>query len=86
MLGPFYLPGAPERSKVGTGYVLQGTVRSTQNCEPLPGAVIEFWLAGPDGHYADRYRATVVADNEGQYQFESDTHIKKMHSRYRYNC
>jgi hypothetical protein len=27
-LGPFYLPDAPVRAKVGHGYVLRGTVRS----------------------------------------------------------
>ena len=70
-LGPFYLPGAPVRSKVGTGYVLEGTVRSAPNCTPVPGARIELWLAGPDGRYGDSYRATVISDDAGRYRFES---------------
>jgi protocatechuate 3,4-dioxygenase beta subunit len=70
MLGPFYEPGAPERSKVGTGHLLQGTVRSAGDCRPLPGARVELWLAGPRG-YDDDHRATVVADEAGRYRFES---------------
>jgi protocatechuate 3,4-dioxygenase beta subunit len=70
-LGPFYKPDAPIRSKVGEGYVLQGVVRSTQDCQPISEAVIEFWMAGPDGQYTDDYRAQVIADEEGYYTFES---------------
>lgn len=71
-LGPFYVPGAPERTSVGQGHMLHGVVRSANGCAPLPGARIEFWLAGPDGNYSDAYRATVVAGADGAYQFESD--------------
>jgi protocatechuate 3,4-dioxygenase beta subunit len=72
MLGPFYKPNAPIRSSVGTGYALQGTVRSSKDCAPVPGAIIEFWLAGPDGEYDDAHRATVIADASGSYRFESN--------------
>jgi protocatechuate 3,4-dioxygenase beta subunit len=71
MLGPFYKPGAPERSSVGKGYVLRGTVKSSLDCSPLKGARIEFWLAGPDGNYGDDYRATLISDKSGDYYFES---------------
>jgi hypothetical protein len=71
MLGPFYRPGAPERSKVGEGYVLEGKVRSAADCAPVPGARVELWLAGPDGRYADRYRATIHSNSDGGYRFES---------------
>ncbi len=70
-LGPFYRPGAPVRSKVGEGFRLERTTPSSRGCRPLPGARIEFWLAGPDGRYADAYRATVFADERGAYAFES---------------
>ncbi len=70
-LGPFYRPGAPVRNVVGRGYVLTGRVLGAPDCRPVPGARVEFWLAGPDGRYADAYRATVVADAEGSYRFES---------------
>ena len=71
-LGPFYQPNSPIRSSVGKGYVLQGVVRSSKDCATVPGAVIEFWLAGPDGGYDDAHRATVVAGVSGAYRFESN--------------
>jgi protocatechuate 3,4-dioxygenase beta subunit len=49
MLGPFYEPGAPVRSSVGSGYVLSGTVLAAEECKPIPNAKIEFWLANPRG-------------------------------------
>lgn len=71
-LGPFYTPGAPERSKVGEGYVLTGAVRSSRDCSALKGARIEFWLTGPGGNYDDNHRATVLSDESGSYRFESN--------------
>ncbi|MDW7711288.1 MAG: hypothetical protein SCH98_12525 [Deferrisomatales bacterium] len=71
-LGPFYEPNAPLREKVGEGYVLQGTVRSSVDCSPLPGARIELWLVGTDGRYDDDHRATLFSDGLGQYRFESN--------------
>lgn len=70
-LGPFYKPGAPERTSVGQGYVLSGVVRST-SCRPLAGAQLEFWLAGPDGNYDDAHRATLFSNESGEYRFESN--------------
>jgi protocatechuate 3,4-dioxygenase beta subunit len=49
MLGPFYEPGAPVRTRVGSGYVLSGTVLAAKECKPIPNAQIEFWLANPRG-------------------------------------
>ena len=71
-MGPFYKPDAPVRSQVGEGYLLQGRVLSTADCRPLPEATIEFWLTGPDGRYDDAHRATVPADRQGAYRFESN--------------
>ena len=70
-LGPFYQPDAPVRSHVGKGYVLTGTVKSTAECMPIPNAKIEIWMAGPDGEYADAYRATLFSDSSGAFRFES---------------
>jgi protocatechuate 3,4-dioxygenase beta subunit len=67
-IGPFYRPNAPLRSKIGNGYVLEGTVRSAATCQPIPGARIEFWQAGPDGNYSDAWRATVLTDQQGHYR------------------
>lgn len=71
-LGPFYEPNAPERSSVGKGYVLSGAVRSSDDCSPIAGARVEFWLTGPDGRYDDDHRATVFAAADGKYTFESN--------------
>jgi len=71
LLGPFYRPNAPVRTSVGKGHVLRGTVRSAADCRPVPGARVELWLAGPNG-YDDDHRATVIADAEGRYLFESE--------------
>ncbi|MDF1578147.1 MAG: hypothetical protein RQ753_05410 [Desulfurivibrionaceae bacterium] len=71
-IGPFYRPNAPIRSSVGKGYLLEGTVRSAEGCKPLPGAVIEFWLVNEQGGYDDAHRATVIADQKGEYSFASN--------------
>jgi protocatechuate 3,4-dioxygenase beta subunit len=70
-LGPFYEPGAPVRSKVGTGYVLRGRVLTTR-CRAIARARIEFWLANPQGRYDDAHRAAVFAARDGRYRFESN--------------
>lgn len=70
-VGPFYRPDAPVRSKIGTGYVLTGTVRSSVDCTPVPKARIEVWQAGPDGEYDDAHRATLIAATNGNYRLET---------------
>ena len=72
-LGPFYKPNAPIRSSVGMGYVLRGVVRTAKDCSPVAGAMVELWLAGPNGEYDDAHRATTIADASGAYRFESNT-------------
>jgi hypothetical protein len=71
-LGPFYVPGAPVRSSVGTGYELTGTVRSFRGCEPVARATIEVWLADPGGRYDADHRATLFSAEDGGYRFESN--------------
>ena len=75
MLGPFYEPGAPVRTRVGSGYVLSGAVLATEECKPIPNARIEFWLANPGGEYDDTHRATVLAGKRGEYRFESNVPV-----------
>jgi protocatechuate 3,4-dioxygenase beta subunit len=73
VLGPYYEPGAPVRSKVGTGgYVLTGRVLATRTCRPLARARIEFWLVNEQGEYDDAHRATVFSRRNGSYRFESN--------------
>jgi protocatechuate 3,4-dioxygenase beta subunit len=75
MLGPFYEPGAPVRTSVGSGYVLSGSVLAAEECKPIPNARIEFWLANPRGNYDDAHRATVFAGERGRYRFESNVPV-----------
>src|SRR5215204_7809403 len=70
-LGPFYEPGAPVRSKVGSGYVLSGGVLAARTCRAIPRARIELWLVNPQGEYDDAHRATVIAGRRGAYRFQS---------------
>lgn len=71
LLGPYYQPNAPERNKVGNGYILKGVVKSALNCAPISGAKIEVWMAGPNGHYGDDWRATIFSNKDGTYLFSS---------------
>lgn len=71
-LGPFYEPGAPVRSKVGSGYVLSGRVLAARTCRAIPRARIELWLVNRQGEYDDAHRATVLAGRRGGYRFESN--------------
>jgi catechol 1,2-dioxygenase len=75
MLGPFYEPGAPVRTSVGSGYVLFGRVLAAAECKPIPNAQIEFWLANPRGDYDGAHRATVFADKSGEYRLESNVPV-----------
>jgi protocatechuate 3,4-dioxygenase beta subunit len=75
MLGPFYEPGAPVRTSVGSGYVLSGAVLAAEECKPIRNARIEFWLANPRGEYDDAHRATVLAGERGEYRFESNVPV-----------
>lgn len=70
-IGPFYKPDAPVRSRIGKGYVLSGTVRSSADCSPIAGARIEVWQTGPDGNYDDAHRATIIADKRGRYRLQT---------------
>ena len=74
-LGPYYEPGAPVRARVGQGYRLTGTVRSTNGCRALTAAKIEFWLVNPAGEYDDAHRATVPTRADGSYEFHSNNPV-----------
>ena len=71
-IGPFYRQGAPVRSTIGKGYLLQGTARSARDCSPIPRARIEVWQVGADGQYDEAHRATLYADKKGRYRLETD--------------
>ena len=72
MLGPFYVPGAPERNKTGDGLTVQGAVRSARECKGIRGAKLEWWSANGQGDYDDGHRATQVTDGEGRFRYVTD--------------
>ncbi|HXE96931.1 MAG TPA: hypothetical protein VN642_11025 [Dongiaceae bacterium] len=55
--GPFYLPGAPFRSKLapdsqpGERLAISGRVLAEPGCSPLAGAVVDVWHASAAGFY-----------------------------------
>jgi catechol 1,2-dioxygenase len=75
MLGPFYEPGTPVRTSVGSGYMLSGAVLGAKECKPIRKARIEVWLTNPRGEYDDAHRATVFAGERGGYRFESNVPV-----------
>jgi len=71
-LGPFYEPNAPERDHTGQGLIIEGTVRSARDCNPLSAAVIEWWSANSHGDYDNAHRATQHTSADGSYQYTTD--------------
>jgi len=69
--GPYYVPGAPERSKIGSGLIIRGTVRSSEDCSLLTDARIEWWQVNPEGIYDDAHRATLYAGQGSTYTLET---------------
>lgn len=86
LIGPFYVPGQPEKEtgadlikgNPGERVLVQGQIKSA-NGGPTPGAVIEIWQNGPNGLYTvqdpeqpdDNLRCTLHADDEGRYSFST---------------
>lgn len=71
-LGPFYVPGAPVRSRVGAGYVLSGKVLASGTCRGILRARVELWLVNPEGEYDVAHRATLFSGRAGSYRFTSN--------------
>lgn len=77
--GPFYKPGAPERSTLvepgmpGTRLTVSGRVLSV-NCQPLAGALFDVWQADDSGQYdlqGFTLRARFSPHKSGTYRFET---------------
>ncbi len=69
--GPFERLDAPRRAKIGTGHVLRGRILRATDCQPVRGAVVVLWQAGPNGYvYRPRGRGSVVTDGSGRFRFE----------------
>lgn len=77
--GPFYSPGSPEKSSLieegmpGVPILIFGRVFD-QDCNPIPGAKLDFWLADVNGEYDNdgyRLRGHLFTDDKGNYALES---------------
>lgn len=77
--GPFYTPNTPERSSfleegiTGIKLVVTGQVL-TPNCQPIAGAVLDFWHADDNGQYDNagyRLRGHQFTDANGNYYLET---------------
>ena len=78
ILGPFYIPGAPEMARLapdgapGTPVFITGTVYA-RDCEtPVSNAKVDVWHANDGGGYEDEhYRGVVYTSDNGQYAFQT---------------
>ena len=77
--GPYYSSGAPERTNLiepgipGTPLHLSGYVLDV-NCQPIPGALVDFWQADGAGNYDNqgyRLRGHQFTDQNGRYVLET---------------
>lgn len=69
---PFYRPGAPLQSKIGTFYLLTGTDKSALDFRPPPSHRVELLQTTPNGHYDDDHRAANITDASGQDRFKTN--------------
>lgn len=77
--GPYFTPDSPERTVLfeegmaGTRLLLTGLVVST-GCEPVAGALVDFWQADDAGEYDNegyRLRGHQFTDESGAYALET---------------
>lgn len=77
--GPFFKPRSPERRSLlepgirGSRIVIEGVVRSTR-CQPLTGALVDFWHADAHGVYDNtgfKLRGHQFTDQAGRYRLET---------------
>lgn len=77
--GPFYKPGSPARQVLlepemqGEKLIVAGYVLD-QSCQPVPGALLDFWQADANGVYdnaAYLLRGHQQADEQGRYFLET---------------
>jgi len=77
--GPFFTPDSPERTSLreagvtGMPLVVSGVVLSTA-CQPVAGALLDFWQADDAGEYDNigfKLRGHQFADSDGRYTLET---------------
>ncbi len=78
--GPFFKPDSPQRGSLieagmtGDVMTLAGQVLST-TCEPVAGALIDFWHCDAKGNYDNRgyrFRGHQFADADGRFHLETE--------------
>jgi protocatechuate 3,4-dioxygenase beta subunit len=69
-VSPSYKPDASQRTVVGSGHVVTGTVLSSVDCQPIANARLEFWPEETGLGHPDSSRATFFTDENGRYRFE----------------
>lgn len=77
--GPYFTPNSPERTSLlesgmqGVYMLVSGLVLGT-DCQPIPGALLDFWHANANGEYDNvgyTLRGHQFADADGRYQLET---------------
>jgi hypothetical protein len=77
--GPYYTPNTPERNSLlekgmeGEMFILIGYVLN-ENCQPIPGAWLDFWQADTNGDYDNvgyTLRGHQYTDTQGRYYLET---------------
>ena len=76
--GPYYIPHAPQKEKLGATLNGQKLIISGQvldyNCNPIPDAIIDIWQTDSDGkYYFDNFilRGKIYADSNGEYSIQT---------------
>jgi len=76
--GPYYIPGAPYKEKLGQTLEGQKLIISgqilNQNCDPVPEAIVDVWQTDSNGNYYFEdftLRGKIKADESGQYKLET---------------
>ena len=77
--GPFYTPNTPKRASLleagisGTTLLVTGKVLTT-DCQPIAGAVLDFWHADDAGNYDNEgflFRGHQFSDENGNFRLET---------------
>ena len=76
--GPYFSPGSPLKTNIrearypGTLLVVKGKV--TSDCDPVEGALLDFWQADDGGNYDNngyRFRGHQFTNADGEYYLET---------------
>lgn len=70
--GTHYQPVTVEKVNLGKGVIVKGQILNADDCMPIANAKIARWQGGESGRYEDRFYAYMFADENGQYEFETE--------------